>query len=469
MVHASPPLPRRAARASAAPARGASPSRRLPLPRSSATPPGCAVDRETGVARVLDVAAAHDFGRVLNPVGAEGQVEGGVVHGIGHGVHRGNRRRRRQAGEPAPPRLQADDGGRRSADPDRVHRRAGSKRRAVRQQGRGGAARVPTAGAIGNAIAAATGARVHQLPMTPVRVWESLRMPELYAEPTTVDEALEALGQLGPDVGIVAGGTDLVVGARRGKKPLPDALVAIHRLAGLARDRGRVGLPASPRRAGHPCRRSRARASCGSGGPRSPTPAALVGSPATRHVGTIGGNLGNASPAMESGSPLIVFGASVEVAGPGGTPHRRRSTSCSSGRGRRRLAAGELITGVVRAGAARRLGQRVRPAGVPADDGDRRRRRRRARHARRRRRGARTPGSRSRPSRRHASTRRPSPRRCAGRSRRRRRSRTPPRRRARRLRADRRRPRHCRLPARDGAGDRRRALERAVERARASS
>ena len=43
----------------------------------------CKVDRETGVVRVLEVAAAHDSGHVLNPIGADGQVYGGVVMGIG--------------------------------------------------------------------------------------------------------------------------------------------------------------------------------------------------------------------------------------------------------------------------------------------------------------------------------------------------------------------------------------------------
>lgn len=41
------------------------------------------VDRETGVVRVLEVTAVHDVGRVVNPVGAEGQVEGGVVQALG--------------------------------------------------------------------------------------------------------------------------------------------------------------------------------------------------------------------------------------------------------------------------------------------------------------------------------------------------------------------------------------------------
>src|SRR6185437_3804032 len=34
------------------------------------------LDRETGVVTVLHFAAAHDFGRVVNRTGAEGQVEG---------------------------------------------------------------------------------------------------------------------------------------------------------------------------------------------------------------------------------------------------------------------------------------------------------------------------------------------------------------------------------------------------------
>jgi xanthine dehydrogenase YagR molybdenum-binding subunit len=43
-----------------------------------------AVDIETGEVRVLRVAAIHDVGRVINPLGASSQVEGGVIQGIGH-------------------------------------------------------------------------------------------------------------------------------------------------------------------------------------------------------------------------------------------------------------------------------------------------------------------------------------------------------------------------------------------------
>ena len=47
------------------------------------------VDRETGVVRVLKVAAAHDSGVILNRMGADGQVIGGVVMGVGIALSEG--------------------------------------------------------------------------------------------------------------------------------------------------------------------------------------------------------------------------------------------------------------------------------------------------------------------------------------------------------------------------------------------
>jgi CO/xanthine dehydrogenase Mo-binding subunit len=41
------------------------------------------VDRETGRVTVLRYIAVHDSGRILNPIGAEGQVEGSVLQGLG--------------------------------------------------------------------------------------------------------------------------------------------------------------------------------------------------------------------------------------------------------------------------------------------------------------------------------------------------------------------------------------------------
>ena len=47
--------------------------------------------------------------------------------------------------------------------------------------------------------------------------------------------------------------------------------------------------------------------------------AALVGSPATRNTGTIGGNVMNGSPAMDTGAPLAVLDAQVELQSVSGT------------------------------------------------------------------------------------------------------------------------------------------------------
>jgi CO/xanthine dehydrogenase Mo-binding subunit len=43
-----------------------------------------AVDIETGEVRVERIAAIHDVGRVINPLGAQSQVEGGIIQGVGH-------------------------------------------------------------------------------------------------------------------------------------------------------------------------------------------------------------------------------------------------------------------------------------------------------------------------------------------------------------------------------------------------
>src|SRR3970040_793149 len=44
------------------------------------------VDTQTGEVRVLQVIAANDVGRVINPLGLLGQVEGGVMMGLGNAL-----------------------------------------------------------------------------------------------------------------------------------------------------------------------------------------------------------------------------------------------------------------------------------------------------------------------------------------------------------------------------------------------
>ena len=131
----------------------------------------------------------------------------------------------------------------------------------------------------------------------------------------TLEEALDAVAR---GFRPIAGGTDLVVQARAGKTRLPDHLVAIHRIAKLQRvthtAEGGLHLGSMTTHAAVladttvQARFTALADAC-----------AIVGSHATRAQGTIGGNLMNASPAMETGGPLVCLGASIALASAGRT------------------------------------------------------------------------------------------------------------------------------------------------------
>lgn len=115
----------------------------------------------------------------------------------------------------------------------------------------------------------------------------------------------------------VAGGTDLVVGARHGKAPLPDSLVGIHRIDGLSSLRllpdGGLSIGALVT---HAVLGEDADVLASYTGIADAS--AIVGSHATRANGTLGGNVMNASPAMDTGAPLLCHGAVAVLVGPAG-------------------------------------------------------------------------------------------------------------------------------------------------------
>ena len=131
-------------------------------------------------------------------------------------------------------------------------------------------------------------------------------MTRSFVSAATVDDALSALSS---GARPVAGGTDLVVGARQGKAPLPDAIVAIDRVEGLrALEVSGAGL-----RLGTLVTHGDIVASeeISTRFTALADASAIVGSHATRAQGTIGGNVMNASPAMDTGGPLLCFGATA--------------------------------------------------------------------------------------------------------------------------------------------------------------
>ena len=130
------------------------------------------VDRETGVVRVLHVAAAHDSGVIVNRTGANGQVYGGVVMGIGQALHETTQVD--PEGRQRNPHLldyklvTASDAPRIDVDWIETPAQNGGPKGS---KGVGEPPTVPTPGAIANAIARVVGTRVRALPMTPERVW----------------------------------------------------------------------------------------------------------------------------------------------------------------------------------------------------------------------------------------------------------------------------------------------------------
>jgi xanthine dehydrogenase YagR molybdenum-binding subunit len=135
-----------------------------------------AVDPGTGVVTVERVVAVHDVGRIVNPLAASSQVEGGVIQGVGYALSEellvdpttgipvnGHLDDYKVPTIADVPEIVVD-----FVDlPDTNLPNLGAK-------GLGEPPIVPTAAAIANAFAHATGRRAEALPLTPSRVLETL-------------------------------------------------------------------------------------------------------------------------------------------------------------------------------------------------------------------------------------------------------------------------------------------------------
>ena len=123
------------------------------------------VDRALGTVKVLRMTAAHDLGRVINPMLAEGQVEGGIAQGLGMALMEAFVPGRTENLHDYLIPTTSDMPSIRTIlleipDPEGPY---GAK-------GLGEHALIPTAPAILNAVRHATGARIDRLPALPHRV-----------------------------------------------------------------------------------------------------------------------------------------------------------------------------------------------------------------------------------------------------------------------------------------------------------
>jgi CO/xanthine dehydrogenase FAD-binding subunit len=151
--------------------------------------------------------------------------------------------------------------------------------------------------------------------------------------PRSLDEALDALAAH-PGAILLAGGTDLMVRANyQGLRP--EAVVALRRVAELQEmDAGFIGAGVTWSRL------------TSAPWPGLAQAARTVGSPQIRAMGTLGGNLGTASPAGD-GLPFVAsVEARVEVASRGGGTRSLAWDEFLVGPKRNSLQPGELILGV---------------------------------------------------------------------------------------------------------------------------
>ena len=164
--------------------------------------------------------------------------------------------------------------------------------------------------------------------------------------PRSLDDALRLKSEY-PEAVPIQGGTDLMV-ALNFDRTRPDAILNLNevdQLRGSASENGTLrlgaGLTYTEAMGLGDDLRALAEAS------------RTVGSPQIRNRGTIGGNLGTASPAGDALPPLLIEGAEIEVA---------------SVRGARRIRIEEFLVGVKRNALAEDeliLGAYVQPSGQP--------------------------------------------------------------------------------------------------------
>jgi xanthine dehydrogenase YagR molybdenum-binding subunit len=136
------------------------------------------VDTETGFITVKKILAVHDCGLILNPLTCESQINGGIIMGMGYALYE-ERKMDKNSGVMINPNFETYKITGLSEVPDIEIILLDMPERGV--IGIGEPATIPTAAAIGNAVANALGVRVSSLPITPQRVLAALGKDKLTA------------------------------------------------------------------------------------------------------------------------------------------------------------------------------------------------------------------------------------------------------------------------------------------------
>ncbi len=131
-----------------------------------------------------------------------------------------------------------------------------------------------------------------------------------YKTPSTIEEAIELLWRADGKTKIIAGGTDLVIGLRSGDHT-PQLIIDVTRIEELHKIEEKNGAISIGAAATHS--EIASSSIIKKYGKVLSDAASEIGSPQIRNIGTIGGNIINASPAGDTVPPLMVLNAMGKV------------------------------------------------------------------------------------------------------------------------------------------------------------
>lgn len=159
---------------------GSAPPEHLALPRYAAEVAGCQfaeveVDVRTGKVRVVKVVAVQDCGQVIDTLTARSQINGAVLQGISYALYENHLLDRRTGNAVTTNLLDYKFlGAHETPEVVAIPFSVANGISHTGQSSLGEPPKVPTAGAIGNAIANALGVRIRSLPITPDKVLAAL-------------------------------------------------------------------------------------------------------------------------------------------------------------------------------------------------------------------------------------------------------------------------------------------------------
>ncbi len=164
-----------------------------------------------------------------------------------------------------------------------------------------------------------------------------------YTTPKTLDEAVQAMASAGDRARALAGGTDLLVQLRGGRRSA-DLVVDVKDIPELNEIsyNPQSGLTIG---AAAPCYQIYANADVAARYPGLVDSASLIGSIQIQGRASLGGNLCNSAPSADAIPPMIAMGGVANIAGPNGTRQVAVEDFCT-GPGRNVLESGELLVSI---------------------------------------------------------------------------------------------------------------------------